>query len=279
VLAPWPNRIDEGRYRFGDHEAHAALDEPLHNCAIHGLVRWLPWSLEQRSPDSVELSITVHPQPGYPFRVRLALLYRLADDGLIVECSARNQGGEDLPFGIGFHPYLEPGPAGLELSRLFVPATRQVLLDARGIPTGKVSEIGPGNEVALVTTPQPPAEGGPPASDEPRTHMAASPVGQAVLDVCLTELGAGEDRRWRARLDPAPNSGVRQPVPVEIWADERFRYCEVFTADTLPGPGRRRGLAVEPMTCPPNALRSGTDLVVLVPDEQFQASFGIRPLG
>ena len=39
-----------------------------------------------------------------------------------------------------------------------------------------------------------------------------------------------------------------------------------YTGDTLdPVDRRRRGIAIEPMTCPPNALRTGTDLIRLDP--------------
>ena len=41
VLAPWPNRLTDGRYQYGGHEVEAPLNEPSRHCAIHGLVRWL----------------------------------------------------------------------------------------------------------------------------------------------------------------------------------------------------------------------------------------------
>ena len=49
--------------------------------------------------------------------------------------------------------------------------------------------------------------------------------------------------------------------------DAGYRYVQVFSGDTLPPARRRRSLAIEPMTCPPNAFRTGTDLIVLQPDE------------
>jgi aldose 1-epimerase len=39
----------------------------------------------------------------------------------------------------------------------------------------------------------------------------------------------------------------------------------------------RRSLAVEPMTCPPNAFRSGKDLIQLEPGQSFSSSWGIDP--
>jgi aldose 1-epimerase len=49
---------------------------------------------------------------------------------------------------------------------------------------------------------------------------------------------------------------------------------QVFTGDTLAPERRRQGLAIEPMTCPPNAFRTGTDLIVLQPDESVELEWG-----
>ena len=84
VLAPWPNRLEDGSYRFGDIVGQAALNEPERSNAIHGFVRWLPWSIEERSADRALLSCLILPQPAYPFRVRIDLDYTLGD-GLATE--------------------------------------------------------------------------------------------------------------------------------------------------------------------------------------------------
>src|SRR5262245_30441119 len=55
VLAPWPNRLDGGRYAFDGVEGRAAIDEPERGNAIHGLVRWIPWSLGANAEDAVAL--------------------------------------------------------------------------------------------------------------------------------------------------------------------------------------------------------------------------------
>jgi galactose mutarotase-like enzyme len=52
----------------------------------------------------------------------------------------------------------------------------------------------------------------------------------------------------------------------------------VYTGDTLGElQRRRRGVAIEPMTCPPNALRTGTDVIVLQPGHEWTARWGIEP--
>jgi aldose 1-epimerase len=60
-----------------------------------------------------------------------------------------------------------------------------------------------------------------------------------------------------------------------IWADENFRWWQIYSADTALGDRHRRSVAAEPMTCPPDALRSGRDLIVLEPGESWRGQWGI----
>jgi aldose 1-epimerase len=104
VLAPWPNRLDGGRYEFDGETYQVPLNEPPQ--AMHGLVRWANWRPVARTEDVIELEHVLHPQPGYPFSLRLAVEYRLDADGLTVRTSAENVGDRALPFGVGHHPYI-----------------------------------------------------------------------------------------------------------------------------------------------------------------------------
>jgi aldose 1-epimerase len=86
-----------------------------------------------------------------------------------------------------------------------------------------------------------------------------------------TDLERGVDGRARVILQ-APDGGVT----VEVWMDEAFRHVTVYTGETVQPPFRRRqSVAVEPMTCPPNAFVSGEDLLVLQPGESWQGAWGI----
>jgi aldose 1-epimerase len=50
----------------------------------------------------------------------------------------------------------------------------------------------------------------------------------------------------------------------------------VYTPDAVPEAARRRhSLAIEPMTCAPNAFRSGDGLIVLEPGRSTSATWGI----
>jgi aldose 1-epimerase len=71
---------------------------------------------------------------------------------------------------------------------------------------------------------------------------------------------------------------LRRPddgTALSLWADESYPYLQLFTGDPLPSVSRR-SLAVEPMTCAPNAFRSGEGLRVLEPGESMTGTWGIR---
>ena len=98
-------------------------------------------------------------------------------------------------------------------------------------------------------------------------------VGPAVLDTAYTSLERDADGKARASLD-APG-GVTGAV---LWVDPGFPYLMVYTGDTLPEVARRRrAVAIEPMTCPPNALRTGKDVIDLQPGQEWTARWGISP--
>src|SRR6185437_453547 len=251
VLAPWPNRLADGRYEFNGMRAQAALDEPERRNAIHGLVRWLPWTLQTRHQNQLSLRLQLHPSPGYPFSLLLELEYHVGRDGLTVTTTAQSLEEGPVPFGLGFHPYLTAGPETVDGAILHVPARHTLALDDRGLPTGAPT----------------PVEG------TDRDFTGSRFVGPAVLDTAYTTLARDPDGMVRASLD-APGGAAG----ATLWADAGFSYLMVYTGDTLPDVARRRrAVAIEPMTCPPNALRTGKDVIDLQPGREWTARWGISP--
>lgn len=250
VLAPWPNRLGDGRYRFGDTQAQAGLDEPERSNAIHGLVRWMPWHLEVKAQNLVAARCHVYPTPGYPFNLELRVEYRLGRDGLTVTTRATNVGRATLPFGLGFHPYLQPVAEPIDTAVLTLPAHERLVLDERGLPTGEMRAV-EGTEFDFTN---------------PRS------LGPTQLDTAYTSLARGPDRRaWAELADPGEQTATR------LWMDEGFGYLMCYTGDTLDPEHRRRAVAVEPMTCPPDAFRSGRGLIVLDPGQQWEGAWGMVP--
>ena len=95
------------------------------------------------------------------------------------------------------------------------------------------------------------------------------------MDNAFTDLQRDIDGRAWVHLRPVDagwEGGTR------MWLDEAYTHLMVFTGDTLSEPARRRhGLAVEPMTCAPDALRSGDGRRVLEPGETITAAWGVEP--
>ena len=247
VLIPWPNRIQDGRYSFDGQDHQLPLDDVAEQDAIHGLVRWDAWIAAERADDRVVMEHVLHPQPGYPFTLALSVEYRLSDDGLRVRTTATNRGGRPCPYGSGSHPYLRLAEARVDSLTLRVPGNTVLQSDERGIPVGSIRVEGTDYDFR-----------------HPRT------IGATVLDHAFTELERDQDGRARVELrDDGGNA-------LALWLDETHPYVMVFTGDPLPDVNRR-SIAVEPMTCPPNAFRSGEGLVRLEPGQSLTSSWGIDP--
>jgi aldose 1-epimerase len=61
---------------------------------------------------------------------------------------------------------------------------------------------------------------------------------------------------------------------VSLWVDQSYPYFMIFSGDSIPN-FNRHALAVEPMTCPPNAFRTGDALVRLEPGSSLTSTWGI----
>ncbi|MFI6299253.1 aldose 1-epimerase family protein [Nonomuraea sp. NPDC050790] len=246
LLIPWPNRIERGRYTWEGQELQLDLSEPAYDCAIHGLVRWLPWSLESQTPEAVVLTCGLLGSPGYPFRLALRVEYTLdAGAGLTVRVTALNDGEAAAPYAHGAHPYLTVGEH-IDGCTVQVPGARHLPVDAMMIPRG----------------PAEPVDGTPYDLRAPRT------LGDLRIDRAFTGLERDADGRAWVHL-----TGTSRAT--SLWSDRAHPWLEIYTADSVPIQERRTGLGVEPMTCPPNAFVSGTDVVALEPGDVFTGSWGI----
>jgi aldose 1-epimerase len=248
-LMPWPNRVRDGRYEFDGSSHQLALSEPEAHNAIHGLVRWANWTVAQRNRDRVVMEHILHPQPGWPGTLHLQIEYALGAGGLVVSTTAANVGSVDCPFGAGAHPYLTLGTESIDSLTLQAPGRRYLEADQRGIPTG-VRDV----------------------SGTPLDFLAPRELGEDRLDTAYTDLVRDDD--GLARVLIVTVDGTRRTT---LWMDEAYPFLMLFTGDTLSAPARRRGLAVEPMSCAPNALQSGDGLVRLEPGARHTARWGISP--
>jgi aldose 1-epimerase len=248
LLAPWPNRVVDGRYAFRGQTHQLPLTEPERSHALHGLALWDRFELRDRSPTSVTLVDRLVPRTGYPFEVEVKVRYYLGPDGLSTTVTAHNVGAGPAPWGTAGHPYLQAGTDHVDECRLSVPAGQ--VLDVtpdRLVPVGLV----PVRRLGL----------------DFREERA---IGDTFIDHAYTSLQPGEDGLARVRLTAPCGEGVECS-----WDPDVLPWVQVHTADTPEAVTHRTGLAVEPMTCAPDAFNSGAGLVVLPPGGEHAASWTI----
>lgn len=247
VLMPWPNRLRDGRYDFDGHSYQVPINEPEMANAIHGLVRWVAWTPRERGPDRVVMEHVLQPSPGYPFRLRLRIDYSVSADGLRVATSVTNLGATACPFGAGAHPWLNVGTSTVDTATLRVPARQGIWTDERQAP--RLTAPVDGTEL-----------------DFREPHR----IGSVAIDNGYTDLIRDPDGLARVEL-AAPDGAA-----ITLWVDGGYPYLMLSTGDVLPDVDRR-SIAIEPMTCPPNALQTGDALIRLEPGETFHGSWGITP--
>jgi galactose mutarotase-like enzyme len=94
-------------------------------------------------------------------------------------------------------------------------------------------------------------------------------IGPTAINHAFTAMRSDVDARRRVRLTDGGGHGV------EISMGESCQWVQVYTADAAGSTGQRDGLAVEPMTCPPNALNSQRDLLIIEPGGSVSAEWRI----
>jgi aldose 1-epimerase len=261
TLAPWPNRIVDGRYEFAGAEYQTALTEPERQHALHGLVAWLDFDAVDRGTDHVTLAATVQAQLGYPWQLRIETRFALSSIGLTQSVTATNESAEPAPFGTASHPYLVAGASPLDEWTLSLPA--DTVLE---VTPDRLSPV----TVASVET------------DADRfDYRTPRVLGAVEIDHAYTGLTRDSDGFAAVRLtDAASGTGVEM-----VW-DTACPWVQIHTADkpTGPGtPGHRAGLAVEAMTCAPDAFNAGrydydTGLLVIEPGQSVTAAWRIAAL-
>lgn len=241
-LLPWPNRIRDGRYFF-DREYHQlAINEPERNNALHGLASWVPWQLLDHTPTIVSQRVVVHAQPGWPGTVEAIITHRVDADGLRVEVQAHNVGSSPVPFGYAAHPYLVCGERPIDAWTMTIPFSAELQVEPERLLPVRLGEL-----------------------TRPDLRDGAV-IGDTRFDTAFTSPERGVDEAWSVWL----TNGERS---VELWAGPGLDWLQVYTPDD------RASVAVEPMSCGPDAFNPGPthgDVVVLEPGDAWAGSWGVR---
>ncbi|HHD7476590.1 TPA: aldose-1-epimerase [Klebsiella oxytoca] len=234
VLVPWPNRVANGCYQHNGKTFQLAVNDPVSHTAIHGLLAWRDWQINQQSVSEASLLIFLPPSYGYPFSLLVEATYRLdAINGLHVFITALNIGSESAPYGSGAHPYLTCDLEKIDSCTLTLPADEV-------LSTGSLEMHGIEHTELNFTTPR---------------LVAATQI-----DHTFKTLDSGN--KWEVRVFSAAKN-------MTTWLRCDQPWLQVYSGEKL----ERLGLAAEPMTCPPDAFNSGIGLISLAPGEMHRLHF------
>jgi len=245
LLAPWPNRIADGRWEWEGEAYQLEVNDIAAKSALHGLVSKSPFVVETQSSEHVLLSHRLAPTPGYPFRLEVRAFYHLDGAGLTCYLEAENLDERPAPVGLGVHPYIA-APERVDEVVLTLPARTRPVLDKQWREIGRRSVGEAGCD-----------------------FRGPRPLGNLTLDAAFTDLVRTVDDRVEVvfALPGGPE--------VILWSGSTCCWLVVYTGDTLPPAERRRSIAVEPMTCGANAFVTGKDLDVLAPGAALRLDWGL----
>lgn len=241
-LAPWPNRIQDAVYEFEGATYHPVKNfRPQGGHAIHGTVAFETAKLASKTPvdGTMELTISSKGWQGYPFPLKMSFRFSLdAKGGFRMETEIANTGKGRCPVGHGWHPYFRLGDS-IKPNLLQLPDGKRLPMTERAVPDGTRQTW--------------------------NAFAKPAPIGEDFLDACV-ELSAKSGRVSTRLVD------TDLDLSLELWQEAgpgKYGYVQVFTHP------RRHCLAIEPMTCAPNAFQNGMGLVVLEPGQSLVAACGV----
>lgn len=248
VLAPWPNRIKDGRYSFNDEMFELPINEKSKNNALHGLVAHSDWQPVSSSGSSITLEHILDMPKIYPGKLKLQIKYEFIDNYLEIKIDALNIGNKKAPYGVSIHTYFVAGQ-NLKNNQLFLqlPSSEFMQVDLeRLLPLG-IEKV----------------------DSTEFDFRILKQISNLFIDHAFK---ADTDLPPRVRLINESKLGV------ELEFDESTKWIQVHTADRDGKEDARMAIAIEPMSCPPDAFNSALDLITLEPNERHSFSLKIKQI-
>ncbi|MEZ4982485.1 MAG: hypothetical protein R2769_13065 [Saprospiraceae bacterium] len=85
--------------------------------------------------------MTTQDNPAYPWPFSTTIVYKISEEkGFEMSLSVINQSNENIPMGLGWHPYFRLG-GNVDDWKLEVPNCRKILVDDKMIPTGGMEDF------------------------------------------------------------------------------------------------------------------------------------------
>ena len=244
-LIPFPNRVNNGIYKFNEKTYQLPINFPIQKHAIHGLLYNKKFAVKKKNAGKYEASVELQyiynkESPGYPFSFRTLLKYSLIKDkGFRCTTTIKNIGKNTMPIGDGWHPYFKTRE---KIDNLFfkIPSKYKIEVNNTGIPTGKIISF--------------------------RKFSKLMKIGVQKLDTgfaLIKKDGIASTEVYDSKLD----------LKIIVWQETgkmKYNFLQIFI------PKSRKSIAIEPMTCNIDAFNSKNGLIILKPKQSFKASYGVR---
>jgi len=246
-LFPFPNRIADGKYNFNNQVYQLTLNFPQENNAIHGLLFDEEFKIVDKQDGATGsmliLEYEAKEAKGYPFRYYFKTLYRLRENnGFECEIQVTNLMDHPIPVAHGWHPYFKLGESQINDLQLQFQAKNILKVDKRNIPTGESISYNKFNKLTTIL--------------------------DINLDNCF-RLSEENERAETIIMNKSSDFGYK------IWQETgsyKYNYLQIYT------PPHRKSIAIEPMTCIPDAFNNKEGLIILSPSESFSVIWGITKI-
>ncbi|MDQ0455703.1 aldose epimerase family protein [Rhizobium paknamense] len=141
LMAPFVNRIADGRFHVDGAPFAIPLNRPEQSMAIHGFSRDRRWQVLEADTAHAVLIDRVESE-AHPWRYTARFEVALAPDGIMLSLALHNDGEWHFPFGMGLHPFF-PREDG---DKVTFTAEGFHASDDRGLPTGPRQTISPARQ-------------------------------------------------------------------------------------------------------------------------------------
>ncbi|OIO81776.1 hypothetical protein AUJ84_00055 [Candidatus Pacearchaeota archaeon CG1_02_32_132] len=241
-LSPFPNRIENGRYLFGNKIFRLPINVASENNAIHGFLYNKVFTLKDLFESKEKASIVLEykyneEENGFPFRFILTIAYTLNSKGLKVETEILNIGDKKMPIADGWHPHFTFNEQVDDLY-LQMPTVEKIIVNERMIPTGKTEEFENFSQKSIISK---------------------------------TKFDTGFKIKTTGMVKTSLFS-KKKNATIVLWQEaekNKYNHLQVFI------PPSRKSIAIEPMTSNTNAFNNKDGLIILKPNEAFSASYSV----
>jgi aldose 1-epimerase len=245
ILFPYPNRLRNGTWIWKGKSLEFPINEIARNNQLHGFLFNQPFFVSQTSASNEMASVVlryIQPDqfPWYPFEFEIELEYILTEnEGITIISRVFNKGLEEMPFGLGWHPYFKTGSPVNDLV-LKMPRLKMLDVDEQMIPNGS------------------------------QLPFRQFDTPQTLADTSLDTGFLIENQEIFETQVFDPNTKIKFTVWQEA-GNEGYKYLQVYT------PPHRQSIAIEPMSCRANALQDMDGGIQLLASGNSQTfSWGIK---